>query len=350
MAMDVKELMMEKGDKLAVGAALLLLVGYAAYAFGFSNDADLDALNNQVKAAQAKLQNNPAPVQGKVDFTAMTSAWNADSIAKPAGSKGFVAMFKPKVSANVKGEVGPQPDKPIIKVIMAPVMGGAETELGQVKVKWVDGKVPPGEVAASIAEYELFRQEAGKGWVSLAKVKARDYTDTSVEPKKKYAYKVKARTKDKTKDDKQETDFSQVVEATVPSGVAIIYTGGSPQAAAITVRKFMGGAWKEKKYTVLPKNEERNQSGDIGRIEKERDPDTNKMVEVDYRTNFVLLELKSDRFAYKKIESRKKIVNGVLETEDVEVDADRGRMKAVYTNDEGKTVELWMAEQKEEEK
>ncbi|MCE9582697.1 MAG: hypothetical protein K8T20_09410 [Planctomycetes bacterium] len=351
MAMDVKELMMEKGDKIAVGAALLLLVGYAAYAFSpLSEDPSLKQLQDKVTASQAKLQNNPAPAQGKVDFTAMTSAWNADSIAKPAGSKSFVAMFKPKVSANVKGEVGPQPDKPVIKVIMAPVMGAAETELGQVKVKWVDGKIPPGEVAASIAEYELFRQEAGKGWASLAKVKARDYTDTSVEPKKKYAYKVKARTKDKTKDDKQETDFSQVVEATVPSGVAIIYTGGSPQAAAITVRKFMGGAWKEKKYTVLPKNEERNQSGDIGKIEKERDPDTNKLVEVDYRTNFVLVELKSDRFAYKKTERRQKIVDGQLVTEDVEVDADRGRMKAVYTNDEGKTVELWMAEQKEEEK
>ncbi len=350
MAVDMKELMMEKGDQIAIGGAILLLVGYAVFAFGISSDAELTDLDNQVKAAQQRIQTNPAPKRDKADFSATASPWGAEAAEKPAGARNWVSMFKPKVTANVKGDTGgPKPPVTKDKFLTTPVMGKAETELGQVKVKWVDSKVPPGEEAAAISEYEVFRQEAGKGWASLAKVKAREFTDNTVEPKKKYAYKVKSRTKDKTKDGKQETDFSGVEEATVPSGVVVVYTGGSPQAAAVTVRKFIGGQWKERKYTVLPKNEERNQTGDIGKIEREKDPDTGKMVEVDYRTNFVLNEIQKARFGFKRIERRSKIVNGTLETEDVEVDAERDRMKILYTNDEGKPVDLWMADEKDEE-
>ncbi len=350
MAVDMKEMMIEKGDQLAIGGAVLLLVGYAVYAFGISSDAELTSLDAQVKQAQVKIQTNPAPKREKADFSPTANAWGAEATGKPAGARNWISMFKPKVTANVKGDTG-GPKPPVLKdkFLTTPVMGAPETELGQVKVKWTDGKVPPGEEAAAISEYEVFRQEAGKGWAPLAKVKSRDYTDNTVEPKKKYAYKVKSKTKDKTKDGKQETDFSQVVEATVPSGVVVVYTGGSPQAAAVTVRKFIGGQWKERKYTVLPKNEERNQTGDIGKIEKEKDPDSGKMVEVDYRTNFVLNEIQKGRFAFKRMERRNKIVDGVLQTEEVEVDAERDRMKILFTNDEGKPVELWMADEKEEE-
>lgn len=347
---DMKEVMMEKGDKLALGAAVLLLVGYAAYAFGMGQDADHEALDKQVKAAQNQIQTNKPPVREKVDYSATTKPWGADATEKPAGQRNYVSMFKTKVVPNVKGSTGPKPPVLKAKFLSTPVMGASETELGQVKVKWTDSKVPPGEEPASITEYEVFRQEAGKGWASLAKVKAREYTDTSVEPKKKYAYKVKSKTKDKLKEGmKPESEFSQVVEATVPSGVAIIYTGGSPQAAAITVRKFIGGEWKEHKYTVLPFNEERNQSGDIGKIEREKDPDSGKMVEVDYKTGFVLNEIRKEKFKYKRVVRESKIVNGILESTDVEVDAERERMKIVYTNDDKKQVELWMADEKEDE-
>jgi len=350
MAMDMKELMTEKGDKLALGAAVLLLVGYAAYAFGISSDADLTALDAQVKQADQKIKTNPAPTREKVDYTATSKPWGAEAAEKPAGQRSYVSMFKAKIVPVLKGG---GVIKPTLKdkYLTTPAMGAPETELGQVKVKWTDSKVPPGEEAATITEYEIFRQEAGKGWASLTKVKARDFTDSTVEPKKKYAYKVKCRTKDKVKEGmKQESEFSQVIEATVPSGVAIIYIGGSPQAAAITVRKFIGGQWKEHKYAaVMPKNEERNQTGDIGKIEREKDPDTGKNVEVDYKTGFVLNEIRKDRFKFKRMERRSKIVNGQLETEDVEVDAERDRMKLLYTNDDGKPAELWIADEKEEE-
>ncbi|MEK7467444.1 MAG: hypothetical protein AAB074_08525 [Planctomycetota bacterium] len=348
---DMKEVMMEKGDKLALGAAVLLLVGYAAYAFGMSSDADLAALDAQVKQADQKIKTNPPPVREKVDFSATTKPWGAEASEKPEGKRNYVSMWKTKVTANIKGGGGPVVPTIKLKFLSTPVMGAPETELGQVKVKWTDSKVPPGEEAAAITEYEVFRQEAGKGWASLSKVKAREFMDNSVEPKKKYAYKVKSKTKDKLKEGmKPESEFSQVVEATVPSGVAIIYIGGSPQAVGITVRKFVGGQWKERKYpAVVPFNEERNQTGAIGKIEREKDPDTGKMVEVDYSTGFVLREIRKDRFKFKRIERRSKIVNGVLETEDVEVDAERDRMKILYTNDDGKPAELWIADEKDEE-
>lgn len=350
MAVDMKELMTEKGDQFAIGGAILLLVGYAVYAFGVASDDEMKGIDAKVLQAQQKLQSNPEPSREKVDFAPLQSRWGAESTQKPEGQRMWVSMFKPAVKVTVKGDTsGPKPPVAKDKYLTTPVMGAVETDLGQVKLKWADGKVPAGEEAAAISEYEVYRQEAGKGWASLTKVKAREYTDTSVEPKKKYAYKVKSRTKDKTKDGKQETDFSQVVEATVPSGVVVVYTGGSPQAAALTVRKFVGGQWKERKYTVLPMNEEKGQTGEIGKIEREKDPDSGKMVEVDYRTGFVLNEIRKDRYKFKRTERRQRIEDGLLVTEDVEVDAERDRMKIVYTNDENKQVELWMADEKTEE-
>ena len=105
MAADMKEIMMDKGDKLALGAAVLLLVGYAAYAFGMSNDADLTALDAKVKQADAKIKSNPAPTRAKVDYSATTKPWQADATEKPAGQRSFVSMFKTKVIPNVKGEM-----------------------------------------------------------------------------------------------------------------------------------------------------------------------------------------------------------------------------------------------------
>ena len=351
MAIDFKTIATEKGEQLALGGALLLLIGYSVYAFGIANDADLTLIQGQVTQAEAKMKTNPAPVLAKVDFSATKSAWGEKSVTTPAGARGFVAMFKAKVTPIAKGGGGPIVPTKKDKTLMAPIMAEAEKDLGQVKLKWADGKVGLGKEAATISEYELFRQEAGKGWASLAKTKGteRGYTDTTVEPKKKYAYKVKSRTKDKTEDGKQETEFSGSVEATVPSGVVILYTGGNFTAASVTVRKFIGGQWREHKYTVLPKNEEKNMTGDIGKIEKERDPDTGKMVEVDYKTGFVLNEIKKEKFKFKRTVRTSKIVDGQLETTDSEVDADRDRLKLCYTDDLGKPVELWIADEKEEE-
>jgi len=352
MAADIKEVLQEKGELIAIGAAGALLLGYAIFAFGLSSDDELKSSEGKVAAARDMLNSNPAPPQDKIDFSALLATWTPAQVAKGEGQRGWVALSKPKVTANVKA----RPDKPVVpeeekpRVVLAPVIAPAETELGQVTLKWTDGK-KPGTPVAPASEYQVFRQEAGKGWEMLEKVPGirKAFIDKSVQPKKKYAYKVMLITKAKTVDGKQESEFSQVVEATIPSGTAILYTGGSPQAANITVRKFMGGDWKERKFVVFPKDEEKNRTGDIGKIEKERNADTGKMEDVDYRTGFVLLEIRKDKFKYKRIERKSKIVDGQLETEEVEVDAEKERYKCVYNDDEGKPKEVWMTDEKGED-
>ena len=79
-----------------------------------------------------------------------------------------------------------------------------------------------------------------------------------------------------------------------PARFEIVFTGGSPQAAMILVRKRVSGRWVERKYVVLPKNDEANRTGDIGKVEKEKDPATGEFVDADYRTGFVLLEIRKD--------------------------------------------------------
>jgi hypothetical protein len=350
MATDLKVVMQEKGEMIALGAAIAILVGYAAWAYGVSSDTDLKTLRDQVTAAKGKLQSNPPPKLERSDFTPITAAWGEGAVAKPEGAREFVAMFKAEVKPKIKsgGVVKPPVDVP--KTLLAPVMSAAETELGQVTVKWAEGK-KAGAKMATISEYELHRQESGKGWEKLATVPGtkRSYVDQSVQPKKKYAYRVMARTKETTTDGKKETEFSTTVEATIPSGVVIIYTGGSPQAAQIRVRKFLGGEWKEKSYTVIPKNEELERPGNIGKIEKEKNPETNKFEEVDYRTNYVLLEIKTDKYKFKRTVRENKIVDGQLVTEEKQVDAERDRMKILFLDDEGKQREMWISDEKEEE-
>ncbi|MBI2922525.1 MAG: hypothetical protein HYY18_15850 [Planctomycetes bacterium] len=348
--MDMKELMQQKGEIIAVSVSGLILVGYVVVAFGLSSDADLKTVQDDTTAATATLGSNAPPSLQKPDFAAFLTPWSPDAITKPDGKGGWVAMFKPKITARVKTSEGPKPPVEVPKTLLTPVIQPAETELGQVTVKWAEGK-KPGTPAAAVTEWHVYRQEAGKDWTLLEKVPGMRKTcvDKAVEPKKKYVYKVKALTKDKTVDGKQESDFTATAEATIPSGVAIVYTGGSSSAAQLTVRKFMGGDWKEKKFTVIPKNEEKNLTGAIGKIEKERNPDSGKMEDVDYTTGFFLLEIRKDRFKFQRIERRSKIVEGVLEQEDVPVDAEKDRNKIIYLDDEGKQKEMWMFEKEDEE-
>lgn len=348
--MDMKELMQQKGEIIAVSVSGLILVGYAVVAFGLASDAELKTVQGDTAAATAMLGSNAAPALEKPDYTAFLAPWAPEAVTKPEGKGTWIAMFKPKITARVKTSEGPKPEVIVPGTLLNPVIGSAETELGQVTVKWTEGK-KPGTKAAVVSEWQVWRQEVGKDWSLLEKVPGMRKTcvDKAVEPKKKYIYKVKAVTKEKTVDGKSESDFTATVEATIPSGVAIVYTGGSTSAAQLTVRKFMGGDWKEKKFTVIPKNEEKNIPGKIGKIEKERNPDTGKMEDVDYTTGFVLLEIRKDRFKYQRIERRSKIVDGVLEQEDVPVDAERERGKIIYLDDEGKQKEMWMFEKEEEE-
>jgi hypothetical protein len=115
----------------------------------------------------------------------------------------------------------------------------------------------------------------------------------------------------------------------------------------------MGGAWKEKQFVVWPKNEEpgKEKTGEIGGKARERNPETNKMEDVDYSTGFVLIEIKTDRFSDKRIERRSHIDEATKElvSEDVEVPFERDRLKIRYLNDEGKEQEMWAHDSKDEE-
>ncbi|NUN47482.1 MAG: fibronectin type III domain-containing protein [Candidatus Brocadiae bacterium] len=356
MAADIKQVLMEKGELIALGTAGAILVGYLAVSFTLGGDAELPVFQQKVQMAQQKLTDNAAPELVKPDFSAVTAAWAPESVAAPAGQRSWVTFMAPVVKPDVKVSEGPVVPVEVERIVITPVMGAAETGLGQVSIRWTAGKPPPGKPAARATEYEIHRQEAGKGWAPLTKVAGTKttHTDLTVEPKKKYAYKVRLLTKDKTIGDKSQSDWSQSVEATIPSGVAIIYEGGGAQAAILTVRKFMGGEWREKKYTVFPRKDDddpaKARDGAVGKIEREKGED-GKWAEVDFRTGFVLLEIKKEKFKFIRKELRKKFDDKgtLLGEEEIEIPQERDRMKIVFLDDDGAQKELWQKAIGEEE-
>lgn len=105
----------------------------------------------------------------------------------------------------------------------------------------------------------------------------------------------------------------------------LLYLGGSAQAAMICVRKKIGDTWREKKFTVLPRNEEKGATGEIGKVVQETDSETGEPVDRDYGTGCVLLSISKEKF-----------------TPPGEPARDRYRIR--YRDARGVEKDLWMSE------
>ncbi|MBI2921507.1 MAG: hypothetical protein HYY18_10535 [Planctomycetes bacterium] len=82
----------------------------------------------------------------------------------------------------------------------------------------------------------------------------------------------------------------------VPDAV-LLYDGGSSQAAMICVRKKFGDLWREKKFVVLPRNEEKGHTGDIGKPVQEKNAETGEPVDLDFSTGCILLGIAKEKYS-----------------------------------------------------
>jgi hypothetical protein len=198
------------GEKLALGVALLILVGYAVMAFGMTSEdpglgqveKNIKAIKNEEKTPHADMMApNTENWQAKAINpwnTVVTSARSADDWT------GFLVT-----KAEGKGV-----KRDIIKkvpVIVPPVAFGAvEVAIDSITVSWNYKDFTNQEIqkmarekdvnlrkdAAKVTHFTLERQAGGSAkWEVLADkvdVKVQSYVDTKIEPKSKYTYRVTA--------------------------------------------------------------------------------------------------------------------------------------------------------------
>lgn len=200
------------GEKLALGVAVLLLLGYAVYAFGMSSeDPSLGAVEKHIKAIKKEgetphkemmapdTQNWQASAVGPWNTVVTTARapedWGASLITRAEG-KGF------------KKEVIKK-----IPVMVPPVaFGTVDVAIDSITVTWTYKDFTPQEVlkmgrdkdkteAAKVAHFVLEREANGSGkWEVIADkldTKIQNYVDSKIEPKSKYAYRVTAYSTDK---------------------------------------------------------------------------------------------------------------------------------------------------------
>lgn len=122
-----------------------------------------------------------------------------------------------------------------------------------------------------------------------------------------------------------EPEVAPTAPAPVEPDAVLLFTGGSAQAAMICVRKKIGDSWREKKFTVLPRNEEKGTTGEIGKVVRETDPETGEPVDFDYGTGCILLAISKEKF-----------------TPPGEPARDRYRIR--YRDAHGVEQDLWMSE------
>jgi hypothetical protein len=200
------------GEKLALAIAVLALVGCAAFWFGMSGeDPSLGAVENNVK----KLSD-----EGKTAHTEMTAPPSENLMAKSVNPwTSLVASARPGDDYSgfiVTTAVGTGRTVAIVKKIPVQVPPvayvGAEVAIDSITVGWayqdftaqVINKMARDKEkteAAKATHFVLERETNGSGkWEVLADkmdVKVQSYLDTKIEPKSKYAYRIKAYSTDK---------------------------------------------------------------------------------------------------------------------------------------------------------
>src|SRR6185295_1949873 len=200
------------GEKLALGVAVLLLLGYAVYAFGMSSeDPSLGTVEKHIKAIKKE-----GDTPHKDMMAPDTQNWQASAVgpwntvvttARPPEDWGASLITK----AEGKGL-----KKDIIKkipVIVPPVaFGNVDVAIDSITVTWSYKDFTPQEVlkmgrdkekteAAKVAHFVLEREANGSGkWEVIADKldsKVQNFVDSKIEPKSKYAYRVTAYSTDK---------------------------------------------------------------------------------------------------------------------------------------------------------
>ena len=208
-----KEFLEKFGEKLALGVALLILVGYAVVAFGMSSeDPSLGAVEKNIKAIEREERTPHSDM-----VAPNTENWQAKAInpwntvvtsARSADDWGAFLVTKAEGKA-VKREI----IKKVPCIVPEVAFGGAEVAIDSITVSCVykdfsrediqkmSREKPENKKDMAKATHFLLERQVGTGkWEVLADkldVKVQSYVDQKIEPKSKYSYRVTAYSTDK---------------------------------------------------------------------------------------------------------------------------------------------------------
>lgn len=323
--MDLKSLGSRHGEKLALGAAVLLFIGYFVYSAMFSGeDPAQKGVMGQVESINEKLGSAEPPTNPKLRFSQdLDASWR--KLVPPEPANNWVAYHPTTFEKNLVKVVVEGPH-----TLLAPKASGATVDFGKITFTWEADDRSTAEANG----YEVARKGGpDKDWrtVTSDPIEATCYDDSDVVPKTTYSYRVRAITEDK-KAKGRESEWSGEVSATAKGVIELRMTIAAAALASIEVRKFVRGKWETYKYSV--------KKGDkIGQVEKRRED--NKVVTVDMTTGYTLVDIKQEKRKRTRKVPYYETEDGVRIQKEKEVVEEISEWKIIYKDDEGKTFDLW---------
>jgi hypothetical protein len=277
-----KDFLEKFGEKLALGIALLLLVGYAVVAFGMSSDdPSLGQVDKNIRAIKKEES------EKHKDMTAPdTENWQAKAInpwntvvTSARGADDWSGFLVTKAEG-----VGRK--KELIKkvpVLVQPVaFGGAEVAIDSITVTWSHKDFTPQDLqkmardkekkeAAKATYFVLEREVNGSGnWETIADkldTKVQSYVDSKIEPKSKYAYRVTAYSTDKNFMERGGKIDEETGATPNPKGLVNVAAGPQVQTLGIWKITFTNAMKKEDAKGMVYVKIEKFEKG-YGKVEK----------------------------------------------------------------------------------
>jgi hypothetical protein len=270
------------GEKLALGIALLLLVGYAVVAFGMSSDdPSLGQVDKNIRAIK-KEENEKHKEMVSPD----TENWQAKAINP------WVTVVTSARSADdwsgflVTKAEGTGRKKELIKKIPVLVpqvsFGAVEVAIDNITLGWNYKDFTPQEIqkmardkeksdAAKATYFVLEREVNGSGkWEVIAdkvEPKIQSYVDSKIEPKSKYAYRVTAYSTEKTYLERGGKIDPETGATPNPEGKINVATGPQVQTLGIWKITFTNPMKKEDAKGMVYVKIEKFEKG-YGKVEK----------------------------------------------------------------------------------
>jgi hypothetical protein len=240
--------LVNNGEKLALGIAILLLVVFAFYWFGMSSEDPTVKLDKSAaildKEARTPHQDMTAPNTENWQAKAV-NPWSTLVTSARSGDNwgGFI----------VTTAIGKGLDRQIIKKIpvLVPQVSniGADVAIDSITVSWSYKDFTPQETqkmardkdnkadAAKVTSFKLEREVNGSGrWEVLADsldAKTLSYVDPKIDPKQKYNYRVSAFSNDKNFLERGGKIDAETGATANPSGLVNMVTGAPVQTLGI---------------------------------------------------------------------------------------------------------------------
>jgi len=336
----IKGLLSRNIEKVILGGAIALLLSYFIFGASSANgNADMRTLKERVDKIKERLSMQTANSDKGADFSPKT--WN--NIITPVEGNSWIGYIPPIVNRSAQPiDKGVDPLKmpaPLLKSVMA--------NMGGIIIEWEDGSVPSGYQMLKPKSYAIMKKkvvDADYKEVGIVDAAIKKFTDTKVEPKTQYEYRILSITDNigyvKTEgSDRSEPSKGIVVKS---EGVfKISYKGVMGDTAVVTVEKFEVTDGSSYKGTFWHKRGEKigdrkliNETAFGAKLPKQK--------EIDFSTGYVVKsfnEKEKVEVSYLECKS-KELMNPLHQPvmEKVTIEVDDG---FIYVDDEGKEQKIW---------